>query len=537
MTVTTGEDRAEAPSPLRIEELLRPEAFGHPVSGLKLVETHISWVVLTGALAYKIKKPVKLDFIDTSTLERRLYYCHEELRLNRRLAPQLYLKVVPITRQNGTREAGRVRVEGELGPAIEYAVCLKQFDAKDELPAILARGDVSVTEINALAESIAKFHQQSPASSREDLPDKTERMYDSVLGNLDQLLAHMEPLKPLTGVERLVAWTQETIAALEPTFEARERAGFIREGHGDLHSANIVRFQHRLVPFDCIDFDPHLRWIDVMNDLAFLVMDLVSREREDLSTALLSKYLEITGDYAGVRLLPFYAVYRALVRAKVDAITAEQSPTHAAEFRRRLHRRVSTAVRWMERPRPVLILMHGVSGSGKSWLSERLVATLPALRIRSDLERKRLVGRTAGSSEGASFKQGLYAPEISHRTYARLIECAESCLQAGFTVIVDAGFLDPADRELFHGLAKQLQITRMIISCQADRDTLLSRVEERAKKGKDPSDADRKIVEAQLRDIKPLSADERPELITVDTRRSDVVRQVVAAVHAVAARK
>lgn len=512
---------ANEPSPLQIEELLAPAAFPHAVTGLKLVETHISWVVLTGALAYKIKKPLRLDFIDTSTLVRRLYHCNEEIRLNRRLAPELYVGVVPITRRNGQAFVGGA------GEAIEYAVCLKQFAADQELPTLLERGEVSLQEILQLAETLAEFHLQAPTSSSAQAPQATQHMYDAVLDNIEQLIAHTSQHGRTPELQRLWDWTRAGIAAHESAFETRARSGSIRDCHGDLHAGNIVRIDRRLVPFDCIDFDPHLRWIDVMNDMAFLVMDLHSRGREDLATVLLNRYLEITGDYDGVRLLPFYAVYRALVRAKVDALTIEQAPRLADQFADRLQRRVRTAITLIDRPRPLLLLMHGLSGSGKSWLSQQLVAPLHALRIRSDVERKRLAGTSQAS---AGFKQDRYAPEMSHRVYARLLECAESCLQAGFNVIVDAAFLDDCDQELFTGLADRLHVTCAFISCNADPATLLDRVAARAAHGTDASEADRAVVNAQLRDFKPLGTQQRRPFIQVDTRNADVVPMVVGAI-------
>ena len=240
----------------------------------------------------------------------------------------------------------------------------------------------------------------------------------------------------------------------------------------------------------------------------------------------------MTGDYDGVRLLPFCAVYRALVRAKVDAIAAEQSPARATEFRNRLLRRVHSAIDWMHTVATCLVLMHGPSGSGKSWLSERLVAALPALRIRSDLERKRIAGTTAGTNAAAPPNEGLYVPQMSHRTYARLVESAESCLQGGFNVIVDAAFLNPADRELFRNLSLRLRTPLVIASCRADAATLSTRIQARAQAGKDPSDADRLVLEAQLRDLQPLGAEERANAITIDTREADAVQRVVAAVGA-----
>jgi uncharacterized protein len=230
-----------------------------------------------------------------------------------------------------------------------------------------------------------------------------------------------------------------------------------------------------------------------------------------------------------VRLLPFYAVYRALVRAKVDAIAAAQSASGSAHYRERLRNRVQAAIEWIDKPPPTLLLMHGLSGSGKSWLSERLVPALPALRIRSDLERKRMTGNNTGP---VAFRQGIYTPEVSHRTYARLVECAESCLQAGFNVVVDAASLDAAERELVRGIAMRLRAGFRIISCEADTGTLLERVRDRAREGKDPSDAGAAVLEAQLRSVRPIAAAEEPHVIRSDTRDPDVVGRVISALRA-----
>jgi hypothetical protein len=509
-----------ADSEFDISELLRPEAFAHAVSGTELKETHISWVVRTGSFAYKVKKPVKLDFIDASTLERRRFLCEEELRLNRRLAPALYIDVVPITRAQG-----RLRVDG-AGPAVEYAVRMNQFAASDELPSLLEHRDIEVAQIAALGETLAHFHLKAAVAPPKRTPERTEQMYDSVLGNLAQLLAHLDLPQPAGHLGRLVDWTHDRADVLEPIFQMREQGGFIRECHGDLHAANIVRHLGRLVPFDCIEFDPKLRWIDVMSDIAFLVMDLASHGRGDLASALLSRYLEVTGDYDGVRVLPFYAVYRALVRAKVDALMIERVPARAAEFRERLQQRLKAAQAWTAPEPPRLILMHGASGSGKSWLSEHLVPTLHAVRVRSDLERKRLAGVEPTTPTVARVREGIYSPDFSHRTYSRLADCAESCLRAGVSVIVDAAFLETSDRRQFRELAARLRVSYTIVSCEADPITLAQRVDDRAKERKDPSDATLSVLDAQLREFQPFEPAEQTRVVTVETGDPDAVRKV-----------
>jgi len=519
-------ESSDPAAPLQVEELLRAQAYPHPVNGLILRQTHISWVILTGSVAYKIKKPVHLGFIDATTLERRHHYCCEELRLNRRLAPELYEQVVAITRTDG-----QARVGG-TGPAIEYAVRMKQFGETAELLSLLARHDVSADEFAALGELLAHFHRNAAVAAWTGNHDKTEQMYEAVLGNLGQLVATAADPALTPILKRLVDWSFEQVRTLEPSFRQREQSGFIREGHGDLHCGNIVRSQGRLTPFDCIEFDPRLRWIDVIDDIAFLVMDLISHDRADLAYAMLSRYLETTGDYESIQLLPFYAAYRALVRAKVDVLTAQQVPARASEFHRRLHERIRAAVHWTEPRQPVLVLMHGPSASGKSWLSERLVPAVPAIRLRSDVERKRLAGLESTARTAAQLQQGIYSPEFSHRTYGRLADCAETCLRAGLSVIVDAAFLETTDREMFTTLAIRMKVPWLIVSCHAASETLARRIRERSHSATEASDADLAVLTAQLGSAQPLSETERAQTVTIDTGATDAIARVTAAVRA-----
>jgi aminoglycoside phosphotransferase family enzyme/predicted kinase len=483
-------------------DLLTPTAFAHPVSRFEVRETNISWVILTGLYAYKVKKNVHLEFIDASTLEKRQLLCAEELRLNRRLALDLYLDVVTIT-----REAGRLRVGGR-GPIVEYAVRMKQFDASQELSALLEGDTLAEQEFVDLARRLARFHDSAPKASCSEDFSHTADLHDSVLGNLATLLSHLNDGTILPEMGSLIDWTHDYLHDSLSQLRMREQCGAIRECHGDLHARNIVRWCGQLVAFDSLEFDPKLRWIDVMNDVAFLVMDLVAHNRKDLAFAFLSAYLERTGDYEGVRHLAFYSVYRSLIRAMVDSLGAEQDPKHREEFQKRLRLRLETADAFVNRSVPTLFIMHGVSGSGKSRMSERLVAQLGAIRIRSDVERKRLGGVTA---------EDLYTPALSHRTYARLLECADNCLQGGFDTLVDAAFLHGADRRLFADLAASGGFHFVILACEADLAVLTQRIEQRAQQRVDPSDAGLMVLTEQLSTAEPLSASERVRALTLDT--------------------
>jgi hypothetical protein len=505
-------------------DILRPSAFPHPVGKLELRETNLSWVILTGLYAYKIKKSVQFAFIDASTLEKRRRMCEEELRLNRRLAPELYMDVVFIT-----HDADGARVVGK-GPVIEYAVRMRQFDASEELSALLENGTVSAHEMTQFAERLAEFHAGAERTARGADYLYTGQLHDAVLGNLAILLSHLDDNASFPELGTLVDWTHDRLHDSLTRLEMREQSGFIRECHGDLHARNVVRWRGRLIPFDSLDFDPKLRWIDTMNDVAFMVMDLIAHDRNDLASAFLNSYLENSGDYDGVELLPFYAVYRALVRAMVDSIGAKGDVAHRDEYRRRLQLRVETAAAFIHRPKATLFIMHGPSGSGKSWLSERLAAQFEAVRVRSDVERKRLAGFRSLDARVHTAEQGIYTPEFSHRTYARLLESAESCLKGSVNVIVDAAFLCGEPRRLFRELAARQGSRFVIVSCEADYSVLTKRIEGRRQSHADPSDADIAVLDRQLHDLEPLCPDERLHAIAVDTGRADAYEKVLLSI-------
>jgi aminoglycoside phosphotransferase family enzyme/predicted kinase len=513
-------------SVLDLDALLNEAAYSHPVSAIKLIETHVSWVILTGEYTYKIKKRVKLEFLDTTSLATRHFLCKEELRLNKRLAPDLYLEVVPIIQD----ETG-IRLVGS-GTVIDYAVKMKQFDPSQELPALLVRADVTAQELLRLAEHLAKFHRQAALAPDDAGFDYVAQLRNSVLGNVAALLAHLSSLQEFPAMGELIDWTHDSLHDLHEHFHQRQSRGHIRECHGDLHAHNIVRWQGRLTPFDCLEFDPNLRWIDVMNDVAFLVMDLVGHDRKDLAYEFLSRYVEQTGDYAGIRLLPFYAVYRALVRAMVDALRGEQEPTQRVELNGRLHGRISTALQFMHPKRPSLIIMHGPSGSGKSWLSERLVPLVAAVRLRSDLERKRLPVAEPAPGADSPTSPDLYSPARNRQTYARLLNCAESCLLGGVSVIVDAAFLNADDREHFRSLAERSGASFVILSCIADKAEMARRIASRTHGNADPSEATIAVLVNQLEGFVPLRADELAHVIRVDTLQRDPQRAAYATLQA-----
>ena len=491
---------------------LSPAAFPHAVTRFRVIETHISWVVLTGSFAYKIKKPVRYDFLDASTLARRRELCEEELRLNRRLVPDLYVDVLPLT-----REGGQVKVGGP-GYAVEYAVRMREFDPSQDLATQLEADRVSLSDVRSLAIKIAEFHRHAAVAASDSSLGDVSSIRDQIVDNLAVLERCLEQSEDIAAIRQLDDWTRSSLAESRLLLALRKRDGYVRECHGDLHAHNIVRWRQQWTPFDCIEFNPDLRWIDVMSDVAFLFMDFVAHGRRDLAHGFLSRYLEETGDYEGLRVLPLYAVYRALVRAKVDALGAKSASADSARaFRERQARRLRVATDLSRSRLPALLITHGVAACGKSWLSERLIPEIHAVRVRSDLERKRLAGMEALEISRSGIGEELYATAVTDRLYAQLRECAESALAGGLNVIVDAAFLGAAQREQFRQLAMQQHVPFLILSCHASTATLHARLDERAGAGLDPSEATRAVLDHQFATKEALTAEEDAHALRIDT--------------------
>ena len=484
-----------------VRALLEPHRYPHEAGPIELIETHISWVLLTGPYAYKLKKPLKLPFLDFSTLERRRHFCEEELRLNRRFAPDLYLDVVPI---GGTADAPRV---GET-PAIEYAVRLRQFDPAATADRILVRGAIGPDAIVRLAEAIARFHERSaPAQGRPPGP--------LALANVDELERTLadaglpEPVGPLRD------WTRAQAAKLAESFAGRQQARAVRETHGDLHLENLVVIDGDIRPFDALEFDASMRSVDVVDETAFLVMDLKAHDRPDLAFLFLNRYLEVTGDYPGMRLLRFYLVYRALVRAKVRAIKAVQA--RAPDPGARVGPYLALARGLTEERSPLLVITRGLSGSGKTTVAGELMTRLPAVRIRSDLERKRLHGLAPDARGDLGVGQGRYDSAATERTYQTLAAFAEHALAGGLNVIVDATFASRDRRTAFRSLAERCGARFAILDCVAPEETLRARIRARAAARSDASEATEAVLDAQLSHAEPPTGDEAPYVQRVDT--------------------
>ncbi len=494
-----------------VRALSHGRAYDHPVENIRVLDTHISWVVLTGHFAYKIKKPIKLAFLDYSTLEMRKHYCELELELNRRWAPELYLDVVPVC---GSFEAP---VVGGDGTPIEYALRMKQFPQSAQLDAQLAAGLLVNKDMVDLAETVARIHAEIPVCNAPGPDAFLAAIRGQMLDNFDYLQESTRE----DDVQRLLSWTRQGLDDHGDLLRARFESGLVRECHGDLHLRNLVRLSSGVTPYDCVEFSVELRSIDVISDVSFLVMDLVARGEQQLAYAFINRYLECSGDYAGVTVLGLYVVYHALIRAKIAVIRAIE---RAHETARRHDQKeaahyCAVARRWMEPGAPRLIIMHGYSGSGKTWLSRQLMLRLPAIRVRSDIERKRMHGLQETERSSAAPGQGLYGPGVSAGVYERLAGLAETMLAAGQNVIVDAAFLDRSERDRFCDLAGRMGSDFAILSARAAHEKLELRVEERQRTGSDPSDADVAVLRYEFDHSDPLGDDERDRVVEVATDR------------------
>ena len=494
-----------------IASLRAPAVFGCECACVIVLETHISYVLLTGRHAYKIKKNVSLGFLDFTTLAARRFYCEQELKLNRRLAPALYLDVVAIT---GTIDAP---VLGGEGPALEYAVKMLEFPQEALASQLLLRNELGAADIDALAAKVAAFHATIEVAASESAFGRPDEILRIALQSFSQIRPLLAAPADRVELDALALWAEREHRARHAAFCERQRGGFIRECHGDLHLGNIARIDGEITIFDCIEFNDVMRWIDVMSEVAFTVMDLQDRARGDLGQRFLNAYLEITGDYAGLPVLRFYLAYRAMVRAMVARLRAAQLDSD--DPRRVLlveyHGYVELARSYAQPPRPAIILTHGLAGSGKTTLSQALLEVLGAVRIRTDVERKRRHGSHEQSEAGVD--RGLYAPDATEATYRRVCSLAGGVVAAGYVAIVDATFLKRWQRELFRQLASQLQVPFVIVTFAASESTLRERITRRAIEGRDVSDADLAVLDHQLQVQEPLAPDERADAVAYDS--------------------
>jgi hypothetical protein len=479
------------------------------------IETHASYVLLAGGAAYKLKKAVDLGFLDFRALARREFFCREELRLNRRTAPELYLDVQPLA---GPAAAPRLGGDGER---LDWVLCMRAFDQAGLWDRLAAAGRLQPAQVDALAEALAGLHRGAEVAAADDpvgRADAVRVLLRDSLHTLDRLCgapAERARLQALQG------WEAEAFARLRPVFDERAAAGFVRECHGDLHLGNVAEVDGRTRMFDALEFDRALRFSDVASDVAFLAMDLHAHRLPRLAHRFVDAWLGRSGDAGGLRVLRWYAVHRALVRAKVAALRAEQlgaaggPPARRAQVQA-LDRYLEVAVAESRPAAPWLLLTHGLPGSGKTLLTHSLLELIGAVRFRADLERKRLFGLVPLARADATLRDRLYGAEAGERTLQRLLACAETALRAGYPVILDATFGARDARRRALALADRLGVGSLILDFQASAGTLRARVAERARRADDASDAGPAELALLRCRAEPLEADEQARVVVVD---------------------
>ncbi|WP_176053454.1 bifunctional aminoglycoside phosphotransferase/ATP-binding protein [Paraburkholderia caribensis] len=479
--------------------------YAHPAGRIIRIETHISIVYLAGRFAYKIIKPVAPGFADFTAPEARRGCCEAQVRLNRPLAQGLYLGVLPIKRR------GRTLTLESGGRTVEHAVKMRRFDESGLFSSLARSGALSPHDVDRAAHRLAAWHRHAPR----DAPLARYGSAALLKAQVDAVNASLQAGCNEPALREIAAWCKQQLAQRAGAINRRRADGFVRACHGDLHLDNVMRWRGEVSMFDCIDFDDALRWIDIANDIAFLVMDLRARAGTRLSNRLLNRWLEATGDYAALDLMPLYVAYRALVRALVAYLYSKNGlHPKAAAAARDAARYMDIAAAESKNPPPVLLLCHGFSGSGKSVASQALAESSGAVCLSSDVERKRLESTPAATTR---LDATHYTQVARHAVYNHLIGLATSVLQAGYSVIVDATFLERRHRSAFFSLGERLGVPTRVLDFHAAPDILAERIVTRQRNRRDASDADTSTLSLQLATAEPLTSAETAQTFAFDT--------------------
>ncbi|MFQ5666362.1 MAG: AAA family ATPase [Candidatus Binatia bacterium] len=501
--------------PPHVAVMLRPEFYPHRPAAVTLVQTHISYVLLAGEEVYKVKKPIRFPFLDFSTLARRRHFCHEEVRLNRRLTTGVYHGVRSICPAG---EGYRLGAEGDP-EAIEYAVHMRRLPADRMLDQLLDRGQVTPEMIEQIAARLAAFHARAAAGAAVTAKGDPS----AVAGVLGENYSSMQRFRGVTippgDDDAIQRFAREFLERRDALFRRRQQQQRIRDCHGDLHSEHIC-FGDVLQIFDCIEFSPAFRYCDVASEIAFLAMDLDYHGRSELAAQLVARYASYANDADLGQLVPFYQCYRAYVRGKVESLTSAEEEVPPAErdaARRRAWRYFALAYRYTWSYSPCLVAIGGLSGTGKSALAAALHIRTGFAHINSDVVRKQLAQLPAGARSAVPYATGLYAPEHSARTYRSMLVAASEQLAAGRGVILDATFQRRADRDAARAVAREHGAPFVIVECRCDAQTVRERLNRRVRDGGGPSDADWAVYLEQCRHYEALGPDERNDQLVLDT--------------------
>jgi uncharacterized protein len=479
-----------------LKSLLKPDAYTEAVTCVELVQTHVSYIFLTDRYAYKIKKPVDFGFLNFSTIDRRRFYCNEEVRLNRRLCPDIYEGVVEL------RETPSGAAFHGAGTIIDYAVKMKRLPADRMLDRLVDAGTVSPADMRRISSVIAEFHRTALMSPAIAEYGRLERILFNWQENFEQMVPFENLTLPAHERELIRSWVAEFAAGHGDIFQQRVDDGFIRECDGDIHLENICLDDGAVHIFDCIEFNDRFRCCDTAADIAFLLMDLDYHGRHDLSDDVVDEYVSRTGDRGLAALVDFYKIYRAFVRGKVESFRLNDSginPDDQALARMRAARYFRLIRGYIERRRlkPALFITCGLMGAGKSTLAAQLAFELGISSFNSDETRKQIRGLPADTPARDALGEGLYDRQSTEATYAELLSRAENQLQKGSAVVIDASFMHKARRTPFAMLAKRLAVPLIILQVACSESEIRRRLQEREAAGKSVSDGRLELLALQ----------------------------------------
>lgn len=498
-----------------IDELSRPEAYEHAPQAVQMLQTHISWVFLAGELVYKVKKPVNFGFLDFTDLSQRKWFCEEEIRLNRRLSPDIYLGVVPVTRD----DRGRHRMDGP-GEVVDFAVKMRRMPEDGMMLTRLASGRVTSDTLEQIASILVDFYGRADTGPEVNEFGRPERIKVNTDENFAQTRDYVDVALSEERYETIRGFTDRFLAEEAPLLSRRIDGGFIRDCHGDLHMANIC-IDRTIWIFDCIEFNQRFRFSDVASDLAFLAMDLDFHGRSDLARHLVQAYVRESDDTDLPRVLDFYKCYRAYVRGKIHCFTFDQPAVPAAEREKALglaRRYFDLAYRYADgRRRPRILVFFGIMGSGKTNWAQAAGLRLGVLPISSDRVRKQSAGLSAGTRVYVPFGEGLYTSDMSQKVYRSMHEAAAKLAGAGMDVILDASYMKEAERRNLLAAADAVDAEVTFVHTVADEQTILSRLMKREEEGRSISDGRREIYVSQLENFDALGDLSPARLVTLDT--------------------
>lgn len=501
--------------PRFIAAMLEPGFFPNRPDSVELIQTHISYVLLAGERVYKLKKQVRFSFLDFSTLPRRRHFCHEEVRLNRRLAPDTYLGVRSVV-----ADGDGFRLAPDDDPqAIEYVVEMRRLPADRMLPALLQRNEVTAEVIESIVRRLVAFHRAADSGPEVSAAGDPRRVLEAMDADFAETARfHGVTITPEDD-DAVIGFCRNSLLRWEQLLERRRLAGKVREGHGDLHAEHVC-LTDDVVIFDCIEFNPAFRCRDVAGEIAFLAMDLDYRERPDLSSLFVEHYAAAAEDAELPQLVPFFKAHRAYIRGKVDSLKSEEpevGESERAAAAESARRHFALAFRYTWSDLRCLIVIVGLSGSGKSTIARALCGRTRFAHFSSDVIRKQLAGIDPTSRVGAGDASGLYSPERSAQTYKRMLELAGDELDAGRSAIVDATFLRRADRDAARALAREKAAPLVFVECECDPREVLWRLRARQAENNDASDADEEVYRRQRQAYEPFADDELAERLSVDT--------------------